>query len=158
MTGRERIENFAVQIDRPFSMAEAADLCGVNIKNAQKYIKDLKDAGRLKVMCKQHNKHVLVFKKPKPSKKRISKNKFKKSIIELYVKIIQENKVWAIRQIAELAGINRQTTFEYIRAMASVGVVGMKKGIYIILDTSKITEIGKKEIKDVLKKLHKENK
>ncbi len=68
MTSRERIENFAMQIDRPFTIAEAADLCNVNIKNAQKYVKDLKDAGRLKVLRKEANKHLLVWEAPEKSK------------------------------------------------------------------------------------------
>jgi hypothetical protein len=58
---KDKIENFAFNIDRPFCAEEAADFCGVSLKKTQAHVKAMRDEGKIVIQRKVVNKYFYVW-------------------------------------------------------------------------------------------------
>jgi len=62
LLNKDRIENFAFNIDRPFCAAEAADFCGVSQHRTREHLKALRDEGKIEIQRIVIHKYFYVWK------------------------------------------------------------------------------------------------
>ncbi len=155
MLNKDKIENFAFNCDRPFSIQEAADLCNVSPKKAQLFVKELKDEGKIILQRKVRQKHFYIWKGKTKLKKSPRKNGFtgaspneKGNEIE---QIIKDNGYTSLRDIAHKINCS----YEFVRlVIANRGLVRVnvekeyrKQRKAAGKDLLKILRTGKKVIK-----------
>lgn len=78
---KDKIENFAFNIDRPFCAEEAADFCGVSLNRTKGHLKDLRSEGKITIQRKVINKYFYVWNgKPKQIRDNSGFSKLNKEI------------------------------------------------------------------------------
>lgn len=133
LTAQEKLENFAFQYGRRFTIKEAAKLCSVKEKTASNYLRKMKLNGKLKVLKK--NKQIEYFWNSKVSKRNkagpywdFTPNKGK---LESIYNLIAEPKT--LHEVLVYTEMSKRTAQRYLRVLQMLFLVKLVGGKYIRL-------------------------
>jgi AraC-like DNA-binding protein len=145
MTHKERLENLAFNIGRPFSAQEASEMCSIGKTYTKKLLKEMTDEGTLEVQRVVNLRFFWQW-KGKPKEKRI-RNEYKSPETELSDKVehkIKTEGYTSLRAIAQQVGCSH----EYVRqVMKDRGLENNNQEI----TAQRLAKTIKKELLHVLK-------
>jgi len=110
MLNKDKIENFAFNCDRPFSVYEASELCNVSLKKSQMHIQALRKEGKIKLQRKVNKKYFYIW-NGKPKIIHTKSTQASKEMGDKIEKIITEDGYTNLRDIA----IKAECSYELVR-------------------------------------------
>jgi hypothetical protein len=141
---REIIENFIYQYTRPFTVEVVAEMTALEIGKVKPIIKKLIADKTLKyidasegIMVRNNRFNPVVCYQQKGSWR------FDPAAASALLDLIEKGKFSSIRSVAVACGRSRQWAFVYMEALASMGLLGMRDYVYVVLGRENICEIGK---------------
>ncbi|MDD3712598.1 MAG: hypothetical protein PHZ28_03770 [Candidatus Izemoplasmatales bacterium] len=141
---REIIENFIYQYTRPFTIEVVAEMTALEIGKVKPIIKKLIADETLKyidasegIMVRNNRFNPVVCYQQKGSWR------FDPAAASALLDLIEQGKFTSIRSVAIACGRSRQWAFVYMEALASMGLLGMRDYVYVVLSRDNICEIGK---------------
>ncbi len=141
---REIIENFIYQYTRPFTIEVVAEMTALEICKVKPIIKQLIKDKTLKyidtsegIMVRNNRFNPVVCYQQKGSWR------FDPAAASALLDLIDNGKFSSIRSVAIACGRSRQWAFVYMEALASLGLLGMRDYVYVVLSRENICEIGK---------------
>lgn len=105
MTIQQKIANMAFMAERPFTVAEAADLCDCELETAEKALRKLRRAGS--VDYHRRNGRLIYVAKSKTAKK-FKPVKHSKSTVEAVCDYLEEYGYTSLREIAKHCRISHE--------------------------------------------------
>jgi hypothetical protein len=141
---REIIENFIYQYTRPFTIEVVAEMTALEIGKVKPIIKKLIKDKTLKyidtsegIMVRNNRFNPVVCYQQKGSWR------FDPAAASALLVLIDNGQFTSIRSVAIACGRSRQWAFVYMEALASMGLLGMRDYVYVVLSRENICEIGK---------------
>jgi len=141
---REIIENFIYQYTRPFTIEVVAEMTGLEIGKIKTIIKKLIKDKALKyidasegIIVRNNRFNPVVCYQQKGSWR------FDPAAASALLDLIDKGQYSSIRSVAIACGRSRQWAFVYMEALASMGLLGMRDYVYVVLSRENICEIGK---------------
>ena len=141
---REIIENFIYQYTRPFTIEVVAEMTGLEIGKVKPFIKKLIKDKTLKyidasegIMVRNNRFNPVVCYQQKGSWR------FDPAAASALLDLIDNGQFTSIRSVALACGRSRQWAFVYMEALASMGLLGMRDYVYVVLSRENICDIGK---------------
>lgn len=141
---REIIENFVYQYDRPFTAEVVAEMTALEIGKVKPIIKRLLKDGTLKyidakegIMVRNNRFNPVLCYQQKGGWR------FDPAAASALLDVIDQGQHKSIRSVALACGRSRQWAFVYMEALASMGLLGMRDYVYVMLSRDNVFDIGK---------------
>ncbi|MCB5251416.1 MAG: hypothetical protein WC944_04910 [Candidatus Cloacimonadaceae bacterium] len=140
---REIIENFINQYNRPFTIEVVAEMTALEMGKVKPVIQKLIKDKTLKyidaqegIMVRNNRFNPVVCYRQKGSWR------FDPAAASALLDVIEKGQYTSIRSIALACGRSRQWAFVYMEALASMGLLGMRDYVYVVLSRENICDIG----------------
>lgn len=141
---REIIENFINQYNRPFTVEVVAEMTALEIGKIKPIIRQLIKDKTLKyidaqegIMVRNNRFNPVVCYQQKGGWR------FDPAAASALLDVIEQGQYTSIRSVAIACGRSRQWAFVYMEALASMGLLGMRDYVYVVLSRDNICDIGK---------------
>lgn len=141
---REIIENFINQYNRPFTIEVVAEMTALELSKVKPVIRKLIKDKTLK--CIDAQAGIIVRSNrfnPVVGYQQKGSWRFDPSAAAALLDVIEQGRYTSIRAIALACGRSRQWAFVYMEALASMGLLGMRDYVYVVLSRDKICDIGR---------------
>ncbi|MDP3113250.1 MAG: hypothetical protein Q8M98_00610 [Candidatus Cloacimonadaceae bacterium] len=151
MTSRDLVLNFVKQFRKPFTAQTLASMTALDTSVVEPVLIELLEAGTIKLKSHQEGIYVLANRyNPKVCYNQKGDWKFDPAAANALLDLIEKGKYTSVRTISKDFGLSRQWVFVYLEAMASMGLIGLKGDIYVVITRENIRDIGKKVIPGAL--------
>ncbi len=141
---REIIENFIYQYDRPFTTEVVAEMTALETGKVKPIIKRLLKDGTLKyidakegIMVRNNRFNPVLCYQQKGGWR------FDPAAASALLDVIDQGQHKSIRSVALACGRSRQWAFVYMEALASMGLLGMRDYVYVVMSRDNVFDIGK---------------
>jgi hypothetical protein len=138
------IENFINQYNRPFTVEVVAEMTALEIGKIKPIIRQLIKDKTLKyidaqegIMVRNNRFNPVVCYQQKGGWR------FDPAAASALLDVIEQGQYTSIRSVAIACGRSRQWAFVYMEALASMGLLGMRDYVYVVLSRDNICDIGK---------------
>jgi hypothetical protein len=150
------VRNFVNQYRKPFSIEMVAGYTGIAIQKLKPLINMLITEQQVKIVSTtpepiyvKANRYMGIYEKTTDN----NRWNFDPEKAMILLNEIKNNKHTGVRSIGKAIGKSRQWVYVYLEALASVGVVGRKKGYYAAASTDRIWSLGSQIEKGILRNI-----
>ena len=158
MTQQDLVRRFINQFRRPFNQKTVCDMTDVPLDIVTEEMRTMLAEGNIKLICQDQEIYVYAHRYDfKLANALTHKLDFSKMECASLVKVLTNQKIGSIRQLADIYGRSRQWIYLYLEAMASVKVIGIDQSGYCVLNPQNIPMVGSIVIKGILSELRAES-
>jgi hypothetical protein len=148
---KDKLENFAMQIGRSFTSREASCLVGCSYDHAKATFAAMCKEGKIKVSRTIGMTHYYIW---NASPRKISQKRSTGLISDTAAKIVAHiDGATDITEFSARVGLSRERVYRYLQALASVGAITIRAGVYVLLDAGKAASLPVSYDKDAISKL-----
>ncbi len=141
---RELILNFVNQYNRPFNAELTAEMTAIDLEIVKPILSELLADKTIKLISTTEDIYVRSNRfNPVVCYQQKGGWRFDPAAALALLEIIERGQYTSIRAIGNACGRSRQWAFVYMEALASMGLLGMRDYVYVVLGKDRICDIGK---------------